>query len=465
MISGIFTNIYNLYNDGKDIDLHDYIYSNNERILQIINKTIELDKKSKNKYIFFYKNYEKISKFYDLFLKTEDIYLQYILFSISFRIVIINSIIRNTEIVEKNDNKLYYITILKNKINEYRFANYMLLYYLESYFCKKTYIGLDFEFNKNIIALIQINFESHQHFKESFIFIIVPHNLEKITLKLFTNEILQNKFIHKILHGSDSLDIPYIYNHLFENNKESIIKFTNNLVDTRFMCEYIDIIKENNIKCSIYEALLFFKTINKKKYDILVENHSHINMDENIWNITELNRFQIVYTANDVLFLKNFYNNIINNSKDDIRIYKYIIPEITRFLYLERRNITNILSIYKDLVNKMNNYFTYFTNKHETLISLYKLFIDKFELYNPNIKIKDLLQINFFKSYLNILFKTVFYYKILNKKIVYINRNNKNNENIDLTELLDYMDKHNFINIKNIILHITQIKKFSYLSI
>jgi len=465
MIANIFTNIYNLYNKGNDVDLQNYIYNNSNKILEIINKTIELDNKAKNKYIFFYKNYEKIKKFYDSFLKTEDIYLKYLLFSISFRIIIINSLIRNTEIVEKNNEKLYYITILKNKLNEQKFVNYMLLYYLEAYFCKKLYIGIDFEFNKNIIALIQINFESHQYFNESFIFIIVPQKLEKITSDLFINKILQNPFIQKILHGSDSLDIPFIYNHLFENDKDKIIKFTKHLVDTRFMCEYIDIIKNKNIKCSIYEALLYFKTINKNKYDELIENHTHINMEDNVWNIEELNKFQIVYTANDVLFLKNFYNNIINNSDDDIRIYKYVIPEITRFLYLERRNITNILEKYKDVTNKMNNYFTFFSNKRETLISLYKIFIDNFELYNPKIKLSDLLKINFFKSYLNILFKTVFYHKILNKKIVYINRNEQCNEKIDITELLEYMDQYNFSNIKKIILNISLIRKINYLSI
>ncbi len=36
-----------------------------------------------------------------------------------------------------------------------------------------------------------------------------------------------------------SLDIPYMYNVMFNGDKDTILKFTNNVIDTRFLCDSI----------------------------------------------------------------------------------------------------------------------------------------------------------------------------------------------------------------------------------
>ena len=62
----------------------------------------------------------------------------------------------------------------------------------------------------------------------------------------------------KILHGSESLDIPYIFDKVLLNNKHDILLFLRTIIDTRFLCF--------DKKCSLYELLYSTKTINDKQY-------------------------------------------------------------------------------------------------------------------------------------------------------------------------------------------------------
>ena len=146
----------------------------------------------------------------------------------------------------------------------------------------KNFKNQTFEFNSKVIALMQINFEEHNINKNqiinSFIFIIYPPNLKDGVYNFFIKKILCNKNIYKILHGSDSLDIPDIYYELIKDN-ELIIKFTNNLIDTRFLCEYNII--ENNLddKCKIYYVL--------NRENIISDIQYSLNKRDNLYNIKD----------------------------------------------------------------------------------------------------------------------------------------------------------------------------------
>ena len=79
---------------------------------------------------------------------------------------------------------------------------------------EKFYLGMDFEFNRvrktqRDIALFQINLERDSS-KEGVIFVFYPPELNKqetnILIQLITNETMI-----KIIHGGESLDIPYLF--------------------------------------------------------------------------------------------------------------------------------------------------------------------------------------------------------------------------------------------------------------
>ena len=96
-----------------------------------------------------------------------------------------------------------------------------------------VFLGIDFEFNTKKIALMQLLFEIHkdnQIYKKYYI--IYPPELD---MTFFKEHILGNKNILKILHGSESLDIPYIVDDLFLPNEfDLLINFMTSMIDTRY---------------------------------------------------------------------------------------------------------------------------------------------------------------------------------------------------------------------------------------
>ena len=103
-------------------------------------------------------------------------------------------------------------------------------------------------------------------------------------------KILGNYRILKILHGSEALDIPYMFNDLIQSTKY-IIRFTNSFIDTRYICEYYNL--ENNLKdrkCKIYDFLLDHQIIDSKKVEELEKNSNDMgpiyDIIISIYNIT-----------------------------------------------------------------------------------------------------------------------------------------------------------------------------------
>lgn len=482
MLPEIFDNIYNIYN-SKDVDkLLKYIYDNYEQIIDIIEKVIEYDKNATDKYIFFYKGYTNVDDFYSYFnilntdkKTTSQIYEMYLLFVISLRIVILNTINNNADFSLKGREEMtfsedmdfpkktiYRITTTNNEKNIKKFACYILIFYLEAYFSKKLYLTLDFEFNNRQIALFQMNYESNPKSNDnSYIFMVLPTEFEDKLLNFFLKNILQNKYIKKILHGSDSLDIPYVYSTLLNGSKKDIVKFTNTLTDTRFLCEYYQLNKKEESKCSIYNALLYFGTINDDKFHFLEKTHENMGPAEDVsWNIHTMSEFQVLYGLYDVLFLKKLYYDMLTKSEDDLRIYKYIIPEITRFVYLERRSITDILKIAKQQIDPMNNYMIKKINrktnyvKNITLITIYTAVIEEIVVENPTIEIKKLMSINYFRGQISILCKKIIYHILTYKYKIHKNKTEIYKDKIEYQDLVEHMEKYNFLSLKKLVIDI-----------
>ena len=135
---------------------------------------------------------------------------------------------------------------------------------------------------------------------------------------------MRNKCSFKILHGCDSLDLPYMYDILFKGDKDTIFDFTSRIIDTRFLCEYYRASIEDEKKCSIYDALLYFETINMQKFEYLNNTHDYMGPVQDIsWNIHKMSSHHVKYALYDVLFLKHFLSNIYSlANKNTPHIYK-----------------------------------------------------------------------------------------------------------------------------------------------
>jgi hypothetical protein len=295
---------------------------------------------------------------------------------------------------------------------------------------KNKIIGIDFEFNrvkdKRQIALCQINFETNN---KSDVFLFYPPNIDKnIFRKLLTAD-----NIIKILHGSESLDLPYLYSNILKET--DIDNFSKNLFDTRYMCEYYNSINNIDGKCKIYDLLLSLKVIDKKKYDELMKNDELIG---NIWDVfidvRNLSKEVAKYSAYDVIYLPDLYKKFISlGETKDYDVYQKIIPDISSVAFTLRYN--NKLNEISEKLSKYNLNKIEFYNNQFTFNDIYILIFEWIKL-NNNI-INNLYKINYFKKIIELIVKNILYNK-LNNKINLLDFNIKNNYlNVSITKIID----------------------------
>jgi hypothetical protein len=175
----------------------------------------------------------------------------------------------------------------------------------------KKYVGIDFEFFKNDATLWQMAF-----FDNKIIFVIDPSALSEKNIRVIRRKLLCSRNYIKILHGSESLDLPYVFK-LLNNNAKYFTKFIKYFVDTRFMCETIKS-ASSDMRCSLYDGLYATNTITEDVYkNIKNIEKSNGPIYKIQWNLKMMTQNEIYYAANDVRYLLRFYENM-KKKLDDI---------------------------------------------------------------------------------------------------------------------------------------------------
>lgn len=344
-----------------------------------------------------------------------------------------------------NVNDVYHIVKIENNEKIKLFITTCIFYFFDSLHCDKKYsVGFDFEFNQRKIALCQIGLYPNR--KHKYIFIIDPNIIGSSYLDIMI-ETLFTSNLTRIVHGADSLDIPYIFEELFMKDTDRIIKFTKNVIDTRFLCEYSKVFAtDTNKKCSIYDAMLFFKTITKEKYDELNKINDLMGPIQDVnWNINKMSSYNLKYAAYDVLYLKHFLEDIMKfgNRNNDLKDnYRFVIA-IERFVFLEKYNINDIIEESKKIVDPINNFLIKTKNGNKTLINIYNSIVDNVYIESLGLKIKNLFDINYFKGPLTFLIKRIVYSAITESSTVYINKNQKFYDKITFKEIYPLLHKSN----------------------
>ena len=333
------------------------------------------------------------------------------------------------EFYHKLNSKKYYVL----KVDTFEKQNIMIKYIIK--FIKKKderYIGIDLEFNQvtkdfKDIALMQINLENS---KNGHIYVFKPSELDTLKLNIII-KLLTHKYIIKILHGSESLDIPYLFNQLLIT-KSNVDNFCINFYDTKFLCEYYNIINNLEQSCSIYNLLYDQKIINKKqvKYMEKIE-HDMGNIQDIIINIYDMNDNILKYALYDVLFLPELLKKLLNTSSQ-------IIADITCIIFKYKRNIDTMFSELEKLINSQNNYFIYENNKKFTLHNVYEIFL--YQYFNFN----DLIELNYFKNFFTIIIKLIIYSTIYNHQDIYISNENKL-KNINYNKYFIWLSTYKYI--------------------
>jgi hypothetical protein len=320
--------------------------------------------------------------------------------------------------------KTYKINVVNNNLDQDNMINYFK-YFIN---LKNRYkiVCLDFEFNSSPtgkkIALFQINLESDLN--DAMIYLFYPPDLNTKQLDILI-KLLTDEDIKKVLHGAESLDIPYLFKNIFITHKLRT-SFCNNLFDTRYLCEYYHL--ENNIdnKCKIYSILREMKVINDIQLNMLIKNDEEmgpiylIDIDVNKLN-EEKFKNTMLYCVFDVLYLARLLEKFPN--KDT---YTKLIPELTCFNYIDKYE--NIFTTpFSELVGRVNNFYLKRDNgSHVKLINIYEMY---YNVVDDKDKIlSKLMKINYFKKFIGTFIKFVIYKTILKKYIIW--ENNKNVTNI-----------------------------------
>lgn len=263
--------------------------------------------------------------------------------------------IKNINYIVEN----HYVLLCNNEENIKLAIIFFLLYILHSKNEKhKTYISIDFEYNnynelkkkyKNLkdkfgreTALCQFGCYIEN---DAYIIIIDPKD---ITNEKNKYEITKEFFkcpAYKILHGGDGLDIPYLYEQFFNNNKNDIIQFTKNLYDTKFLCDYINLLNNKNEKCNIYSFLHSQNIMSSAKLNELLENEKKMGHIVYIYtDIHNMSKEFLKYSIYDVIYLKDLLIKILEINTIELQQ----IIELNRLTYLVRRNIISLGNEYKD---------------------------------------------------------------------------------------------------------------------
>jgi hypothetical protein len=296
----------------------------------------------------------------------------------------------------------------------------------------KHYLGIDFEFNKigkgdRDVALMQINLESDDS-NEGYIIVIYPPELPSEDLDILIKLICE-PIIIKILHGAESLDIPYMFNQLVKNNK-LIDGLCTNFYDTKFLCDYSHISKKKQGRCSIYYLLTENNVITQEKFDEL----------ENIENLTgpiylihidihSMSHDVFRYSLYDVLYLPELIKKYVVKGIE----YNKIIPQITCLINKYKRNIEPDFYVFEKIINTLNINYIYDSDSNSTILLneiwefYYYTISDKLGYLN-NIK-----EIPNFKHFFEIITKMIIYSHVI--KILKVQKTKK--ETIHLRE--DYL--------------------------
>lgn len=368
-----------------------------------------------------------------------------------------NKSLNYKDVINNNRSNNNYTIVVTDSIKNLKsFKVYLLFYFLNLKFAKNEgYLGLDFEFNTKVVALMQINFEqiNKNLFESSLIFVFDPKQLDRNWNMFFVQKIICNENCYKILHGSDSLDIPFIYNELLYNDPKFIIKFNKKFIDTKFLCEYKYYSQNNDLgKCKIYHVLKNDGIISENKFNELLENEKKMGpIYDIIININKLSKELIEYTFYDVLYL--YY---LVKSYKILKEYS-LINELTQFILLEKKNVTK--NVPYEEISKINNYMFIANGRKVRLNDEFKNILDKY--VKSNTLVSNLLKINYFKNTLISIYKFLFFKEVCEKNVVYEKISNekiKYSNNISKINLI--------INTKNINMLINNFynffKKYDY---
>lgn len=321
----------------------------------------------------------------------------------------------------------------------------IILNILEKYFSflnksnTKQLLGLDFEFNTGTIALAQLNLDKFKIDNNEIILLFDPTN-EKF-INIFRQIVLHDN-IWVILHGAESLDLPYMTRQLLQNKKQ-IVKLFSNLIDTKFLCEY-SLIDKKEGRCKINYFLQQENIISKKFLEDMLFNEEKMGPIYLVHvDVKKLSKELMLYSAYDVIFLPELIRKIK---------VKYPFIQITRILqinYLMKFKLFKKYDETKELITTINNsYYPKLPTHNNRLIDIIPPLIEM----SQSEELEKLKKIPGFKKIIDIIEKSYLYPLFINKtNFVLLNPKGKNLQPLDLPKEIKPIFEELQSNIKSLL--------------
>lgn len=341
-------------------------------------------------------------------------------------------------LIISSDNKTDKLHLLRSIVNDY-----LLLPF------NKRICGFDLEYSNcnkgNSSFLIQIAL-----FFTKTIEVIFINPYDNDTNDMLKSILLADSIL--IGHGTESLDIPE-FTHVFSKNEMK--KIINSLNDTRYMCEYLNVLL-NEQKSNLYYCYERFNVVSKEQIDML-----NANVDEigKFWNRPLsidilLKKYEnvITYAMFDVIYLQKLFINLC----DAITKNLLSVSLINSYTRLKMHFLIGNLEINKDLVNSFNCYMyeTY------TLKSYFDMMCEKYLMVIDH-DMKIIMEIKILRKYIYFLLHLSCYVIMCNHFPNILIKTNKPLLTEDYKVLNDYwLDLTFKITDKNVINFIINFGKF-----
>jgi hypothetical protein len=237
----------------------------------------------------------------------------------------------------KTHKNTYNIILIEKPEKINIFLDYLENFYTKNKLHKNTFVSIDYEYHNHINRLWQVCFYNKNH--NNTIFVIDSDFINKSNINIIIEQ-LYISYIYKIFHGGDSLDFPYVFSLI--KNPEKISKFLSKSIDTRFLCEYYKIIlNNNNKKCSIYDAMLYFGALKQSKFDELEIMNKKIGPIWKVsWDLDKISENLLTYTIYDVILLKKLLIKIYKKYKKKNMLEEFNnIQKVNKYVLIKRNNI------------------------------------------------------------------------------------------------------------------------------
>lgn len=265
----------------------------------------------------------------------------------------------------------------------------------------KKLLGLDFEFNNAKIALAQLNLDDYILDDNEVVLVFDPRDP---LIKDMFREIVLLENLWVILHGAESLDLPYVINDLLNKKSKDIVRFFQNMIDTRYLCDYT--LLESEGRCKINYLLEQQGVITKDFLDNMLKNEKKMGKIYLVHvDVKKLSKELLLYSAYDVIFLPD----LIRKLKISTKFIEII--RIVQINYMMKYNLLKEFNKSKDIVSKLNS--AYFPQLKENN-TLNDIVIPLIEVAQ-NDELSKFKKINGLRRIIELIEKTYIYPIFLNK--------------------------------------------------